>query len=447
MRPWRGTRTGVVERRSDVRYAPTADGSVAYRVVVGDEDAHHDVVVLLSGTASMESLFDDPVGLRLVDGLARLGRVVLFDRRGIGLSDAPTDWDGFVTTRWCEDVAAVVAAAGLVRPVIVSGLGSGAAAMRYCDRHADDVTCSVLVEPFSTRFDAASIQAQLSGDLDSVARWCPSRADEPGFREWFTRAGQQGASPRAAERAYPDGNADEVREIERSAGRTRVPTLLLRRPAHPLSPPRDQDPIAALVPGALRVEIPGQDLLLFGGEVDALLAEIGRFVTGTYRQPEPERVLAAILFSDLVASTQRAVALGDAHWKRQLDRHDRIVTRCVAQHGGEVVDTAGDGVLAIFTSATGAVSGGHAVRAGLRAEGLDVRVGIHAGDIERGDDDVSGVAIHIAARVMALARPAEVLTSEAVRLLTTGAGIRFEDRGRHELRGVPGTWQLHAVTG
>jgi class 3 adenylate cyclase len=438
-------RSGVFDRTSEVRYAPTADGSVAYRVIAGDEGTERDVVLLLSGTASMEALFEDPIGSRLVRGLARMGRLVVFDRRGIGLSDAPAEWDGFASTRWLEDVEAVVSAAGLVRPIIVSGLGSGSVAILYCDLHPDEVTSSIMVEPFAARVDTESIRAQLAGEVDSIALWCPSRADEPGFREWFSRAGQLGASPRAAARAYPNANDEEVSGIELAAGRVRAPTLVLRRPAHVLSPPREHDPITARISGAVRIELPGEDLLLFGGEVDALLAEISRFVTGNYLDPQPERVLAAVLFSDLVASTERATKLGDARWKRLLDRHDRIATSCVNQHGGTVVDTTGDGILAVFASATSAVHGGLALRAGLHAEGLEVRVGIHAGDIERRNDNVSGIAVHIAARVMALAESAELLTSDTVRLLVTGAGIQFEDRGQHELKGVPDRWHLHAV--
>jgi class 3 adenylate cyclase/pimeloyl-ACP methyl ester carboxylesterase len=431
--------------KSPVRYATTRDGSVAYRLITGDADSPHHLVLLLSGTASMEALFEDPIGSRLIYGLAGMGRVAVFDRRGIGLSESPAAWDDFASTRWCEDVEAVVEAAALVRPAIVSGLGSGAAAILYCDRHSDDVMSSIMVEPFGTRVDEDSIRAQLAGEMDSIARWCPSRSDEPGFREWFTRAGQLGASPRAAERAYSAGGADEARAIELAAARIRVPTLVLRRPANALSPRREHDPITALVADSVRVDLPGEDLLLFGGEVDPLLAEVSRFVTGRYLRPEPERVLAAVLFSDLVASTRRASQVGDAQWKRQLDRHDRISTSCVNQHGGTVVDTTGDGILAVFASATGAVRGGLALRTALHDEGLEVRVGIHAGDLERRDTNVSGIAVHIAARIMALAGPAEILTSETVRLLATGAGIQFEDRGRHELKGVSDPCQLHAV--
>jgi class 3 adenylate cyclase len=429
---------------SPVRYTPTSDGSVAYRVLTGDADSGHDLVLLLSGTASMEALFEDPIGHRLLYGLARLGRVAVFDRRGIGLSDAPASWDDSTSMRWCEDAEAVVAAAELVRPAVVSGLGSGSVAILYCDRNPD-VASSVMVEPFGTRIDTDSIRAQLVGEMDSIARWCPSRAEEPGFRDWFTRAGQLGASPRAAERAYSNTSETEVQAIEASAVRMHVPTLVLRRPANALSPRRDEDPITALVSGSVRVELPGEDLLLFGGEVDPLLAEISRFVVGQYVCPEPERVLAAILFSDLVASTQRASELGDAQWRRQLDRHDDIATACVLRHGGSVVETTGDGILAVFASAAGAVRGGLALRRALHDEGLEVRVGVHAGDIEHRDTRISGIAVHIAARIMSAAGDAEILVSETVRQLATGSGLEFADRGEHDLKGVSDSWRLHAV--
>jgi class 3 adenylate cyclase len=399
----------------------------------------------MAGTMSMEALFEDPVALRLVDGLADLGRLVVFDRSGIGLSDPPIDSEVVTFARWCDDVEAVVAAAQVVRPVLVGGQLCAPVELLYSDRHPDDVTATVLFNPSPIRFDRSIVHAQLQGEADSAALWCPSRADEPGFREWLNRAGQYGASPRLAERAYPPLSDDDVREIEQAASRVQVPTVVLRTPAHRLCPTPARDSIMALVPGAVRVDLPGQDVSVFGDEVDALLAEVFRFVTGDHPLLAPERVLAAVLYSDLVASTDRATALGDARWKRVLDRHDEIARVCVGRRGGTVVKTTGDGILATLPSATSAIRTAQELREALREQELEVRIGIHVGDIDRRRDDISGVGVVIAARILNLASSGEILASSAAVSATTGEAIQFEARGEHHLKGVPGSWPIFAV--
>jgi class 3 adenylate cyclase len=431
-------------RATEVRYAQVADAHVAYRVIAGAGTGTHDVVLSMSGTLPMEALFVDPVGVRLLDGLAELGRLVVFDRRGIGLSDPPTVGDAAGLTRWREDLEAVIAASGAVRPVLVM-TRELAPAFLYCDRFPDNVSSIVTLEPVWDRPDPELLRGQFAGEIDSIALWCPSRAAEPGFREWFTRAGQMGASPRMAEHAYPVASDDEVHEVERAAARLPVPLLVLRRPAHPWSPDRTNDPILALVPGAVRVDLPGADMLLYGGEIDAFLAEVSRFVTGSYRVPEPERVLTSVLYSDLVASTERATAMGDAHWKRLLDQHDAACRACVGRRGGTVIKTTGDGILAMIPSVTNALRVGQELRTALRDEGLEVRVGIHVGDVDRRGDDISGIAAVIAARVLALAAPGEILVTSAV-VATMPEGGHFDARGEHQLKGVPGTWPLFAIT-
>src|SRR5262249_52662016 len=330
-------------------------------------------------------------------------------------------------------------------PVLVTSR-EAAPALLYCDRRPDNVSSLVLFEPVWGRPDAELLRGQFEGTIDSIALWCPSRADEPGFREWFTRAGQTGASPRMAQSAYPVASDDEIRAVEDAASRVRVPVLVLRRPRHALSPERATDPILALLPGALRVDLPGEDVLIYGGEIDALLAEVSRFVTGDYRVPEPERALTAVLYTDLVASTTRATAMGDAHWKRLLDRHDAVSRACVGRRGGTVVKTTGDGILAIIPSVTNALHAAGELHAALGEEELEVRVGIHIGDVDRRGDDISGIAVVIAARVLALAEAGETLVTTAVVGSTAGTSFQFETRGEHQLKGVTGTWLLYAIT-
>ena len=432
-------------RASEIRYARLGDDSVAYRVLEGARGGEHDVILVGGGTMSMEAFFDDTVFVRVLEGLSDLGRLILFDRRGIGLSDAPASWDGPGSGRWCDDMEAVVRAAEVRQPVLVGNLGSLPPIVVYCDRHPADVAAAALVEPTPWKYDRAFIDEQISGAVDSVTWIAASRADEPGFREWFVRAGQIGASPSAAARSYLVPDADEIRSLEDAAARMAVPFLVLRRPAHPFSPPRDQDAVAAVVRGTERIEIPGRDLAIYGNEVDAMLAEISRFVTGEHRLPEAERILAAVLFSDVVGSTEQASAMGDTRWARLLDRHDALARSCVGRRGGRVVKFEGDAVMAVFPSAGEAVRCGVDLIAAVADVGLQIRVGIHAGDVDRRGDDLSGMAVNIAARVSAVAGAGDVLVSETVPRLVTGASFAFVDRGEHTLKGVPGTWRLFAV--
>jgi class 3 adenylate cyclase len=437
----------VVVTRSEVRYARSDGAHIAYRVITAEGGGRHDVVFVRSGTMAMEALFDDPVALRFVEGLAELGRLVVFDRRGIGMSDSLGGSERSTFTSWCDDVEAVVAATEVRQPVLVGNLIAACVALLYCDRHPDDVASLVMLEPAPPdALDAGDIRGQIQGEIDSATRLCPSRADEPGFREWFHRAGQIGASPGMAERTYPLG-ADESDDIERAAARVRVPVLVLRRPGHPLSPPAESDPLMGMVRDAVRVDLPGKDLVPWGGEVDALLAEIARFVTGEHRAPAPERVLAAVLYSDLVASTDRATALGDTRWKRVLDRHDAIARACVARRGGTVVKTTGDGILATLPSASSALGAARDLRAALRDEQLQVRVGIHVGDLDLRGDDISGLGVVTAARIMSLAGPGDILVSSTAVEAANGGSHRFETRGEHQLKGVAGTWRLFALAG
>jgi class 3 adenylate cyclase len=446
----------ISARTSEVRYARQGDAYVAYRVISGEAGEGHDVVLVTGGTASMEAWFDDAVGVRLLDGLAELGRLVVFDRRGIGLSDPPGTWEGPSFERWSEDIATVVQAAELVRPVIVGNLMTFGPTVLFCDRHPNDVGALVLLEPgHPRRADLAPmgttevvvaddwVRAILSGDMDMVAVLWPSRADDPAFREWLDRAGRVGASPTTAAHAMAIPDENESREIEQAASRVRAPTLILRRPMHQFSPEASSDPIVDMLPKAMRVDIPGLDAHIIGGEVDVFLSEVARFVTGKHRLPTPERVLVAVLFSDLVESTSRASALGDTRWKRVLDRHDKVVRSCVARRGGTVIKTTGDGVVATLDSTVGAVRAAQELRAALGDEGLEVRVGINVGDVYRRDEDVSGLAVIIAARIMSLAGAGEILVSNAVRLAATGEPVRFEPRGERELKGVPGRWDLY----
>ncbi|HEY7107224.1 MAG TPA: alpha/beta fold hydrolase [Acidimicrobiia bacterium] len=433
-------------RAGAIGYARVGDMHVAYRIVTGRHDDERDVLLVTTGTASMEAYFEDAVTTRLLEGLSELGRLVVFDRRGIGLSDPRPETDPSGLDPWREDIEAVVVAAHVVEPVLVTSRYGASAAFLYADRHPNALAALVMLEPTPDAADLNDlVRSQIAGGNDTAAIFVPSRVDEPGFREWFDRAGAQGASPRLAALAFPTGSPAESELVSAAASRVHVPTLVLRRPNHPLSPPRDKDRALALVRDAVRVDLPGDDILLFGNEVDALLAETSLFVTGELPTLVPERTLAAILFSDLVGSTEHAVAVGDAHWKRLLDQHDEVARSTITHRRGRVVKVDGDGILALFDSASNAIRAARELHRALQHEGLQVRAGIHVGEVDHRGDDVSGIAVNIAARVMARAQAGELLVSAAVPPVVSGSGFEFTDRGEHELKGVPGPWRLYAL--
>jgi class 3 adenylate cyclase len=432
-----------------VHYARADDVHIAYRVITGEDGGTHDVVLVTGGTMPMEALFEDRIGVRLFDGLAALGRLLVFDRLGIGLSDPPPDWERSPYQRWCNDIETVVAAAGFARPVFVGNLLSASTIALFAARHPDNVGAIAVLQPAQpprTGTPDDWIRKTVTGELDSVSQLTPSRASEPGFREWFDRAGRAGASPGTAARVYTAASPEDLDAIADATTRLRVPILVMRRSDSPLVISEPGFATATSFPNATHVELPGTDAHIVGSDVDALLAEITRFVTGEHRTLAPERLLAAVLFSDLVSSTEHAAAVGDARWKQLLDRHDDVIRACVGRRGGTVVKSTGDGVVATLPSAAGAVRAARELGTALEQEGLPVRVGIHVGDIERRGNDITGVGVVVAARILGLASAGEILVSSTVVLAAAGEAFNFDARGEYPLKGLPGTWELYAVS-
>jgi class 3 adenylate cyclase len=410
----------------------------------------------------MDFLARDRIGRRLLDGLSALGVVVLFDRRGIGLSDPITDWSVPLVEQWADDLAAVIADTCADPPVVLSLSDYWGPARLFAAAHPSALSKLVLYEPVGPIVSAdlsrvadqvipagrASKRRRGTPQLgkDWIGEVCPSRAADQPFREWWDAAGRTGASPGVASRVYESPPESCVARLRSAHERITVPTLVLRRPANRLGSASLPDPVAEAISDARRVDLPGDDFHWLGEDVDSLLAEISRFVTGAPRLPQPERMLSAVLFTDLVGSTEQASAAGDRRWRTILDHHDAVIADIVAHNGGEVIKTTGDGVVATFPSADRALTAATAIRASLHEEDLHVRIGVHVGDIERRGDDVAGLAVHIAARVMALARRDEILVTASVPVAVTGAPHHFEPFGEHTLKGVPGSWDLQRVT-
>jgi class 3 adenylate cyclase len=428
----------------------SAGHHIAYRVLDGDSE--RDVVLFTpGGTIPMDFLERDRVGARLVEGLATIGRLIMFDRRGIGVSDPITDWSIPLVEQWAEDLFAVVDAVCASAPVVVCLGDYWGPARLFAANHPRSVGALVLYEPMgpAEAFDLAAVVPGLreredmtTRQTDLLARVCASRAHDRGFREWFDAAGRTGASPAVAARLYERPPEHTVHLLAECQQRIEAPTVVLRRPENLMGSPARPDPVATEIRLAQRVDLPGTDYHWLGEDIDSLLAEISRFVLGEARLPRPERELCAIVFTDLVGSTRHAETAGDRRWKAVLDRHDEVIAQEIARNGGVVVKSMGDGVLATLPSADRALRAAESIRARLASDVLSTRIGIHVGDVERRPNDLAGVGVHIAARVMALAGPGEILVTASVPIAATGAAHEFEVVGECELKGVSGTWTI-----
>jgi len=440
---------------ADIEYAIAEDGThLAYRVLEPDPEhaSEHSIVMVTGGLIPME-VFDEDAGIvRMLDGLRSIGRVVIFDRRGLGLSDPITSWDRPVLDQWSDDLAAVIDASGSA-PAVVYAWDSFGVATRLAARKPDAIARLVLFQPMGgdewwswVHERIKTVQRTMRGEeaTDLLTQIVPSRARDAAFRDWYERAGRVGASPATAARIWESVLATHA---EQTLPDVPHPSLVLHRPNSLYVPHEAVHFVVDHLVDAVEVEIDGVDHWPFVGDVDAVVAEIAEFTIGERRVPPPDRVLAAVLFTDLVDSTRRAADVGDASWKALLDRHDRCVRNAVHGCGGEVIKTTGDGVLALLPSAGVAVRAARRIRDGLRAEDLNVRVGIHVGDVDRRGDDVSGLAVNIAARVMAKAATDEIAVTASVVAATAGQVSVFTPLGAHELKGIPGTWELFRLDG
>ncbi len=278
--------------------------------------------------------------------------------------------------------------------------------------------------------------------FDALRSVAPSVAGDSGFRRWWDLAGNRAASPSMARVIQTVVAETDVRD---KLAQIKTPTLILSRDSSGFVPVGHGRYLAEHIAGSRYVELPGVDALYWVGDTARMLDEIEEFITGVRGGFDAERVLTTIVFTDIVGSTERAAALGDDRWRDLLDKHDRIVRRELARFRGREVNTAGDGFVATFASPSVAIDCAEAIVEAVSETGLEVRVGLHAGEVEVRGDDIAGLAVHIGARVGAQAGPSEVLVSSTVREIVTGSRRRFHDRGEHQLKGVPGRWRLHAI--
>ncbi len=428
------------------RYARSDDGArIAYQVTgEGPLD-----LVLVGGPASHLALqWEEPASARTLERYASFSRLIRFDRRGTGLSD-PVDRPPTLDQQM-DDLHAVMRAVGVERTALMGSVDAGLAAM-YAATYPDRVTALVLVGVAPVAggfFSGERLELLLDvvengwGEGRLISLFAPSKAGDPAFVDWWTRYERAATSPAMARKLIDLYAQMDLRAVLPAI---RVPTLVVHRTGDALIDIESGREAAALIPGARFVEVPGTDAYGLADEHHEADDAIEEFLTGRPPRREPERVLATVLFTDIVGSTDRAAAVGDLEWGRLLDRHHGLVRAELARWRGTEIKTVGDGFLATFDGPARAVHCAHAIVAAVRELGLDVRAGLHTGECERLDGDVAGIAVHIGARVMALAGPGEVLVSSTVRDLVVGSSLRFDDRGVHALRGVPGEWRLYAL--
>jgi len=438
---------------SPTRYTKSGDLHIAWQAE-GREDAIN-LIYVPTWVGQLEVLGEEPTIQAFVEKMCRFARLISFDRRGAGLSDpmvgAPT------LEEQIDDVLAVMEAAGTERVALLGSLEGGPLAMTFAATHPDKVSALVLYATFARAawapdYDWAPKPEDRARTLEVLAsQWgqgmigagiAPSKASDPDFIAWAGRMERYSASPGTIRKIQDVVGGTDVRHVLPSI---RVPTLVMHRRDDTFLKVEHSRYLAEHIPGARYVELEGRDSLFSVGDVDALLGEIEEFLTGARQVRDPDRVLATVLFTDIVGSTEHAAELGDSDWRSLLERHDALVRAEVERHRGRTVKSTGDGVLATFDGPARAVRAATSIGDGVRRLGVEIRAGLHTGELEVLDDDVGGLAVHIGARVMGKAQAGEVLVSSTVKDLVVGSGLDFSERGEHQLKGVPGEWRLFAV--
>jgi pimeloyl-ACP methyl ester carboxylesterase len=437
------------------RYAKSGDASIAYQVV---GEGPIDLVVVLGFATHLELQWESPPFARFFDRISSFSRLTIFDKRGTGLSDPVTEVP--TLEQRIDDVRAVMDAAGSERAALFGVSEGGPTSVLLAATQPDRVTALVLhgamgrttaapdypwASPAEAlRESAAEFIAPYWGQQAEgmVELFAPSFADDPQAVEFTARMERSAASPAMVRQLFEMFLDIDVRAILPTI---HVPTLVLHRRGDRVVNRRAGKELAAQIPHARYVELPGIDHLPWAGDAEAVLGEIEEFLTGARSIPEPDRVLATVMFTDIVGSTQRAAKLGDARWRELLAAHQAAVRRELMRFRGREVKTLGDGCLATFDGPARAIRCGHVIAEAARSSGLEVRIGLHSGEVELMQEDVGGIAVHIAARVGGLAAAGEVLVSSTVRDLVAGSGIRFVDRGTKHLKGISDEWRLFAA--
>ncbi|HZF36402.1 MAG TPA: adenylate/guanylate cyclase domain-containing protein [Candidatus Angelobacter sp.] len=436
------------------RYAKNGGVSIAYQVF---GQGPLDLVYVPGWISHVEYTWEQPACARLLERLSSFARVIMFDKRGTGLSDRDV---GFPTLEErMDDVRAVMDTVGSERAALLGTSEGGNMSVLFAATYPERVVALVVFGIFAKRIWSPDypwaptpeqregwyrLLEQDWGGVTDLATLAPSRAADPAFAEWWATFLRMGASPSAALTLARTNTQIDVRAVLPAV---RVSTLVLHRRGDRDAKIEEGRYIAAQIPHAELRELEGEDHLIYAGDVDGVVDEIEEFLTGVRPARDADRVLATILFTDIVDSTVRAADLGDHRWQELLGQHHRIVRQEIERLRGREVNSTGDGFVATFDGPARAIRCALATAAAVQRLGLQIRAGIHTGECELREGALAGIALHICARISALAGPGEILVSRTVHDLVAGAGIGFADRGVRTLRGVPGEWPILAVTG
>jgi class 3 adenylate cyclase len=439
----------------DTKYARSGDVSLAYQVV---GDGPGDLVYMAGWVTNIEAMWEDPGYARFLRRLASFARLIMYDKRGVGLSDpVPADELTHIPLR-LEDAEAVMDAAGSTSATMFGHSEGAATALQFAATRPDRVDRVIVTGGFAKRLrsedypwaptweervaEAETFNEAWADPREVADFYAPSRADDDAFVAWLTHYLRMSASPSTAAAIHLGNSHIDVTADLPNVG---APTLLLYRiDDHDVNIEEGRY-IASKVPDAKLIELPGADHFFWAGDPEPMLQEIEEFVTGQRGSAEPDRIVATAVFTDIVGSTELAASLGDKPWRNLLHRHDETTRRELARWRGRLIKTTGDGALATFDSPTQAIRFAKALPSSVEALGIEVRCGIHTGEMEILDDDVAGLAVHIAARISALTGPSEVLVSRTVKDLVAGTGIDMTSHGTHSLKGVPDEWEIYAV--
>lgn len=437
---------------SVTRYAKSGDVHIAYQVL---GEAHLDLVFVPGFVSHVEYIWEEPAASRLLSRLASFSRLINFDKRGTGLSDRTSEV--FTLEQRMDDVRAVMDVVRSERAAVFGISEGGPMSILFAATYPQRTSALVIYGGFGRRLWApdhpfgpndaqwetviAQMEREWGGPV-GLETLAPSMASDARYRDWWAKYLKLGGSPGTAVAVMRMNREIDVRHVLPAV---RVPTLILHRTGDRNVQVEQARYLAAKIPGAKLVELPGSDHHPWAGDVDAVVDEIEEFLTGVRHTPEPDRILATVLFVDIAGSTERVSQLGDRRWRELLESYRAAVRRELARSRGREIDWAGDGVLVTFDGPARAVRCAGAVLEVARALGLDVRAGLHTGEVELIGEKIGGIAVHIGARVAALAAPGEVWVTGTVKDLVAGSGLRFVDRGLHTLKGVPGEWRLLAA--
>jgi pimeloyl-ACP methyl ester carboxylesterase len=437
------------------QYAKSGDASIAYQVV---GEGALDLVLVLGFATHLELQWESPPFARFCERLSTFSRLIVFDKRGTGLSDPVAEVP--TLEQRIDDVRAVMDAAGSERAALFGISEGGPMSVLLAASHPARATALVLYGAMGRTTEAPDYPWASPADAlrESAAEFilpywgqrpegmvelfAPSFAGDPQAIEFNARMERSAASPAMVQQIFEMFLDIDVRAILPTI---RVPTLVLHRRGDRVVNRRAGEYLAKQIQGARYVELPGIDHLPWAGDADAVLGEIEEFLTGARSVPEPDRVLATVMFTDIVGSTQRAAEVGDARWRELLGAHQEAVRRELERFRGREIKTLGDGHLATFDGPARAIRCGLAIAETASSTSLEVRTGLHSGEVELMDNDVGGIAVHIAARIGALAGAGEVLVSSTVKDLVAGSGIQFVDRGAQQLKGIADEWRLFAA--